>query len=71
MQLLLVLQLKKNNEETEVRVNIISQFLLSYPILSFGIVKAKRDYFSEEALSSFENSVHVFNDGKLIYVFNT
>lgn len=68
-----MLQLKKNKEETEMRIHIISEFLLSYPILSFGIVKAKRDCFSDQALSSFENSVNVFNDGELallgVYMF--
>lgn len=63
-QLLHVLHLKKNPEETAVRVHIISEFLLSSPILSFGIVKAKQDCFSDQALSSFENSVNVFNDGE-------
>lgn len=54
-QLLHVLQLRKNKEETEVRIDVISEFLLSYPILSFGIVTAKRDYFSDETIAAFEN----------------
>lgn len=46
-KLLHILQLKKNDEETGVRIHVISQFLLPYPILSFGIVKASLQNFNE------------------------
>ena len=66
-QLLHVLHLKKNSGETEMRIQVISEFLLSSPILSFGIVKAKEDYFTEEQLLTFENSVDFVPDSKSRY----
>lgn len=59
-----MLHLKKNEEETEMRIHIISEFLLSSPILSFGIVKAKEGYFTDEALLAFENTIDVKPDSK-------
>lgn len=48
------------------RIDVISEFLLSYPILSFGIVTAKRDYFSDEAIAAFENGIMCFYSSHLI-----
>lgn len=59
-----MLQLRKDKDETEIRVHVVSEFLLPCPILSFGIIAAKRDYFAEDSWSSLDTS-SFRKDGKV------